>query len=852
MKNAIKYITFFVTFIMSIFIFSQFINQGNAEMTVEMNAPTIPYMNVVYEGQVMNHLQGNYEQMDVAYQRDSITPLDDSRNLVLQIHNMNQGIESITYEVRTLEGERLIERSEISEYSTNKGIVTVDFVIKDLIESDQEYSLMIQLDVQGSESLYYYTKIKQTTTSYAEEKIAFAIDFHNTTLNKEMASTLAVYLEPSSDSDNTTYYHVDIESSLSQVTWGTLDVTEIGTPLVTLEELGTQTGVIRIESLYEIAGSDKTVICKVEEYYRVSYGTQRMYLLNYQRITEEIINLDEFQLVNNKIQLGIADPNFTTVESEGGTILAFTSGDLLYTYNIVENKFSCLFNYFEVDELDIRDYINNNDIQIISVEETGNVRFLAYGYKNRGSREGYVGVQMYYYDSNLNTIEEEIYIPYTKSAELLNQNISKVSYLSRDNKLYLMIESTLYEINISELSYQVITSNLQEGEYFVSDSNEMIVWQDDGYDGLSDELILMDFITGEQTTITAPYGNLIKPLGFVGNDLLYGLVEEDDVMTNDMGQILYPMYALEIKNQEGEIVKEYATGGAYVMNCTIDGNHILVERVEKITQGATGQETFYYTSIADDQIINNATQNYYMNEVEVASTYEYNTIIQIILKSVVDANNTVTTIPEIVLYEGERSILLESEEDIVPQYYVYAQNGIENTFAVAGDAVLLAKELEGVVVNQQGKLVWESGNLAERNQIMAITGYTVDPEQSQLAASIDTILQYEGVSQSTQNQVDQGKTAIEILEYSLADYVVLDLTGCAIDDMLFYLNQDIPILVLLENEETMLLTGFNSSEVVVLDASTGILAKKTITEMRILCEENGNHFIGYISNTIDG
>ena len=57
------------------------------------------------------------------------------------------------------------------------------------------------------------------------------------------------------------------------------------------------------------------------------------------------------------------------------------------------------------------------------MDEGGNVRFLVYGYQNRGDHEGEIAAVVYYYDSVLNIVEEEMSVPYTGSAEMLEADI---------------------------------------------------------------------------------------------------------------------------------------------------------------------------------------------------------------------------------------------------------------------------------------------------------------------------------------------------------------------------------------------------------------------------------------------
>jgi hypothetical protein len=81
---------------------------------------------------------------------------------------------------------------------------------------------------------------------------------------------------------------------------------------------------------------------------------------------------------------------------------------------------------------------------------------------------------------------------------------------------------------------------------------------------------------------------------------------------------------------------------------------------------------------------------------------------------------------------------------------------------------------------------------------------------------------------------------------SLPDAQVLDLSGCKLDAVLYYVNQDIPILVMLENGEAVLVTGFNEFNVVVMNPVKGTLGKVGMNDATAWFEENGNRFVTYM------
>ena len=87
---------------------------------------------------------------------------------------------------------------------------------------------------------------------------------------------------------------------------------------------------------------------------------------------------------------------------------------------------------------------------------------------------------------------------------------------------------------------------------------------------------------------------------------------------------------------------------------------------------------------------------------------------------------------------------------------------------------------------------------------------------------------------------------MNILKTSLRKERILDLGGCPLDAVLYYLDQDIPVLALMNNREAYLITGFNEYNVVLMDPKSGMVYKKGMNDSREMFEENGNQFITYM------
>jgi len=104
----------------------------------------------------------------------------------------------------------------------------------------------------------------------------------------------------------------------------------------------------------------------------------------------------------------------------------------------------------------------------------------------------------------------------------------------------------------------------------------------------------------------------------------------------------------------------------------------------------------------------------------------------------------------------------------------------------------------------------------------------------------------EGVSRKTQPLLDAGEDALSILKNSLRKETVLDIRGCPVDTVLYYVDQDIPVLALMDNGDVYLIIGFNEFNIVLMDPKLGTVYKKGMNDSREMFEKNGNQFITYM------
>lgn len=843
-KTIIKLAVFILIFLIALVVISHVMNQGNENLTMEMAPASFPVITMEKGGIAYNQLHGHRNAVDTTYQRETVTELGENREVSFVIDSYDQVINGVSIEVRSINGERLIENSPVTELSGvgKDGGLRAQIALKDLIEADQEYMLVILLDTEEQGTIRYYTRVIWSDETYALEKLSFAKEFHETLYDREAAraQNLTQYLESNSSGDNTTYHKVNIHSSFQQITWGDLNVEEVAEPVLQLTELGTQTGSMVLHYIVSTTEEKNTTYYMVEEAYRVRFLTnaERMYLLDFERTMTQIPDVEGEIYANDKILLGIADENQTFVESEDGNIVLFEVAGRLCSYNVTSNKITILFSFYDEENVDARTLYKNHDMKILDVDEGGNVHFAVYGYMNRGRHEGEVGIAVYHYDNSLNTVEELVYIPSDKSYDVLAHDMEQLLFLNREGQLYLFLEQTVFRVNTRERTYEEIVTITQDGSMMASADHEVLVWQSgtDNYHG--DSLAVMNLSNGRVSKIAAEDGTAVKLLGFMGEDIIYGLARLTDITRDTVGKVFFPMYKICISNSQGELLKETTQENIYVVDCSVAGNQITLDRVLRLEDGS-------YKETTQDYIMTNEEVAAGKNNLVVASTDIYKKYVQIQVRQTIDAKNLQVRSPKEVVFEGGRQLQL-IPANVVERYYAYDMYGVCGIYLDPAQAIKLAYEQYGVVVDDDGSSIWRRGNLVTRNQIMAIGKETMDEGRSSLAVCLDTMLEKEGITRNTQAMLDLGQSPQEILAEGLNQCKILNLTGVSLDAMLYYVNQDIPVLALLENGEAVLVTGFNEFNVVIMDPRDGTLDKKGIKDSTQWFAENGNCFITYV------
>lgn len=784
---------------------------------MDMEAASLPSVTVQMLDRDMNRLYGYRQEMNTTAAGETLTILPEDR--ALTVHITEGSITGMSYEVRSMDRERLVERTEVSDWQqTENGILAV-LPIQNLLTKEREYQLKIELDTETFGPVYYYTRILWTDAAEnARAMVDLAADFSMKTFDYEQARSLTTYLETSPSEDNSTFGHTSIHSSFSQLTWGKLGMQPEENVEIRLKELdGVMCGV-QLSYQAKRQGESGTETYEVEEDFTMKWNELRIYMMQYDRTVNQIFAGDRSEYSGKRILLGITgDDRVELAKSAGGKVLAYRVNRDLWSYAPADRRAVKVFSFRDDDSTDVRSNYDHHDTRILSVEDDGDMDFLVYGYMNRGNHEGENGIAGYHYTASENALEERYFIPYSGSYEQLEADLDQLACQTSGGMLYLYVDHAIYGIDMNSRENMVVADSLTEGTFAVSSDKKRIAWQDGAlYE--SGVLHLMDLETGENREIRAGDGEYVRTLGFVGRDLVYGTARADDIwLVNGRVENL-PMYSVRIINDQMQEETSYEKNGYYISEVTVDESRIHLKRVAKIGPNR-------YADSPEDTIVCNAELgNGKLEGIGWFASPEKERVYFVQLEEELKNGRSVRFLaPKRVSYEQSDRLELKSNYQISDmEFYAYGSGHLLKVTTSFSEALQLAYDQMGFVTDKDRNMLWDR---VKRGNIRNIR----DPQSAfaPLARHLDTF---------TESAV-----------YDSDGLLILNARGSSLAQMLYFIDQGIPVAAYTGEGQYLILCGFDQYNVTVFDPQTGELYKAGLNDSTEFFRARGNDFICAVS-----
>ncbi len=832
-KGLAKAVTLVTVFIVSFIIFGRFMDQKQLDLTTEMAEATLPSVVLYNEGIQMNELHGYTKQMNAVGMRDTITPLSRDKEILLKIKTYECQIDEVSYEIRSIDSERLISNGKIPFSQEGDGVIVANIPKQSLLEKSEEYILTLEL-AQGGESCFYYTRIADGQDCHVPESIAFAQRVNELTFS-ESPDELSAYWEPNVSGDNSTLQKVTINSSLAQANWADFVCDRMTTAIPSVKEMNDSYNVIVLNYVVTANGSGGELeYYNVEEYYRIRYTSERMYLLNFERTMNQIFNGENDFLYENYLQLGIRTEDVEHMQNEDRTVTCFVQEGDLWSYNQDTNRLTEVFSFRGHEGIEARENFMQHDIQILDVDQTGDINYVAYGYMNRGVHEGEVGISFLHYDGLANTNEEKLFIEFDKSYEVLKAELGKLLYENKSGGIYLLFHGAVYRVDLETLEMEKITAGLKDGSYAVSESNRFFAWVSDE---ASQEISIMDLEKESSQKISAKKKKVLHVLGFLQEDFVYGISSKKKESASAASMEQPPMHALRIVNaQNAKVLKKYRKEGYYIDSVKFNNGVLIINR---LSMGENG-----YTQAQQDSIVNRNQKAGQVESVHTTITEAKQRQVQLVLAEKRPELQPVYVAAKLVMSQKDKTTVFKALEEEQQAYFAYARGKVEVVTTDVAEAIRIADENMGVVVDAKQNYIWKR---AKKNlqPVLDVQLSNADESGTPLAKCISTMLKKEGIEVSVGGLLEKGETPLEVLQSLLPGRKVIDIRGCTLEQALYFVNCGTPVLAAGAAQQTVLVVGYDMLNVSLLDPQTNEIVRKTIEEADKQFMASGGTYLVY-------
>ncbi len=784
------------------------------EVYSTLDESKLPVLYVETNGYIINPMHAYIQEMGNKAVRDMITILPEDRQLKLNIWEYDHTAISAKYEIRSLNLEQLIEKGDIKSIDKDGNNTSIIVPIQNLIKKEQQYLLKVILDT-GEKTLNYYTRILWTDKDHTKELEDIAIGFTLCTFDKNEAKNLSTYLESNNIADNNTLAHITLHNSFNQITWGDTGMKLSGQYYVTFKEYDGLMSEIQIKYESEMENEGEKSVFDNEDNYVLRYDPSRIYIMNFDRKTHEVFNRKTDSVKNKKLMLGIGNQeDISVVTSENKDYIAFKSNKDLWIYEQGKNpKATEIFSFRTNDSL--RQNLDLHDIKILSVEENGNVNFLLYGYINRGQHEGKTGIVYYTYDYAKETVIENFIIPLSESYEVIKENINRLAYLTKDNRLYMYYKGNIFGIDTNSFEVLMVESGLNEIEFASSGSQRYVAYQnpkaEDPYH--SRKITHIDLEKNIKIDILKN-NSYIRVLGFNQDDLIYGEIDEEnaDSLTYDSD---IPVSAIHITDAETNEKTEYKKEGLYFTNVSVDGNRIKFDEISK-----TGNGNYKY--VKSETIISNKNTN---EESEVVATVNSGKFGKVKYIEINDIGTKQVKYQTAKNYSIERASNIElnisEATEKTPVFYAYSLGHYRSKERTLKDAYGKVRDDYGYVIDKDGDIIW---NRADKSAIVKIN------------KASDKI---SGISQLLSNANE--KETIQRVE----EFTILNASGMDMNSALYYLNKGYPLIVYV-NDEKNYITAYDQRNITLTDKNGNSQTVIGREDAEKLFESNRNRFIAIL------
>ena len=808
--------------------------------TTRMSDASFPTVSMLRGNKEINLLHGYGQELDSFGVRQEITPLENNKNIDFIINTYNNRIARIEYEVKDKTDNIIIAGGEINApESDENGKKKVSLKLDTELSQGIEFILKLRLVNEDGRKFIFFTTVKFTRGDKFAENYSFVKKFFDASLSKTDEKAIRPYLETNASMDNMNFNYVNIHSSYDIVTWGKISVEYLTAPVISITENSENISGIVYKYIAKTDGEIPNYY-SVKEYYRVNRIENVTYLLAFERRVEEIYNPEKTSVSKSQLKLGITAHIGDNYElDKENKYIAFSRERDLWYYEIKENKMRRIFSFLGDDFSDERTYYDNHSIKVLRMEDNGDLYFIVYGYMNRGVYEGRTGIVLYKYLKGDDRIEEQAYIPVNLTAQFFEGDLSDFSFVSAERFFYFSLYDKIYSYSLIKRKLSVMANDISGGSYLALSYNNHIVWQEAPDVTKVKKLIIMDLESRRRTEIEAGKKTVLRLLGKISGNFIYGVAYEKDMVSGNDGNIIIPYKKLIISDENGKTLKKYEKKNVFITGINVVNDIIELERVKK--------QDGRLIKINTDHILNNAVKPNSEIRVVDRRTDKYLTEYYLTLPYGLNLEKTPEVSSSTLNTVITRDLTIRLGEDGKENKYKYFAN-VSGDFSAssykAADMIKFADEGMGYVLDIAGNLVWERSKISASAKVEDVDVDYIYEEDDNIHSAIRLFLTTKGIYISTED-LYKNNNIIDILK-SQQELTPVNLSGVAFDNIFYYIDKGNPVIAIKNDKKAVLITAYTPQNIEIMDVKTGKKNMMDKKEAEKIFKEAGNIFISAI------
>lgn len=829
----------------TIFIVNKINNNGVEEVSVEMEQATLPIVYVRYKENFINMLHGYTGKVDTTYFRDTITPMDYGKTIELWTDQGSDAYGTYEYELRSQYQGDLIENGAVTELNHSEGYDKIRITFRTELEELQEYVLVLKAMSEDEVAARYYTRVVVENDFHADKLIEFVERFNAAIFDKKEAeAVISKSIEPNEDGNNEYLSGVNIHSSFETITFAELAPTRLTKPIPSIKEIDDSYAIIQLK--YLISAQENKVMENyyVTEDYRVRFvDSDNVYLLDYNRSQEALFTTDNVNTSTNTFKIGITDAeNYQFVTSDDEEKVAFVQARQLWYYDYNGGTITNVYGFCQDDNYtDSRVTYDENNIKILKMNDDGDIVFAVYGYMNRGDHEGKVGISVYKFTAEKDKMQEVLFIENNKPYSILKEDMETLLYLNDEDEFYYFDNDCIVMVDAKTKKSEIFIEDVLNEHLAVSEDNHLLGYPDELLPENTTKVTVLNLDTKESRVMEAGSGERLETIGFVEEDLILGRIREGDIEVALDKTVICPISTIDIIDKNNNVVKSYGSTGVYIIEATARDGVVYLDRVRKIN-GEFKPTTQDFITYKEEEVTDRITTAYkytdnaYNQLYMTFPNYMYVTEkpkLMITRKAVNEEDTTV----KITFHHTNK------------KFYAYGQGKYMTDYLSLNEAVRIAYENAGVVLDENGVIVWRKIAVKDYHTVAdKIKIYRVNEIKDTLAACIYMMGIYEEKNpeyKAMQEDIDK-EVPIEDIILKYTGRQGTDITGCDFENGLYYLCKDAPVITRFADGTYVLVTSYNGERIRYINP----LEEKDIVESRAEFEgkvkDSGNVFISYV------